>query len=977
MWFFCFIVLVSRVLCVDRSNFRTCSESSFCMRQRTFWPSAPKYSVDAAKFRVDDCVHFQLIDSESQKRLNATISYHPNLTFRLVLDEADPIRPRFRPRIGDALVREPKVIPLRVHRMELEAVLFGQHQDRAVIGFSPFRVSFFLGDALQLTINERDLLNFEYQLEQQFEERLVITEMVADSISENGTVSEPNNSEVTQSDEVYKPPPTERVPVDWSESFKGHRDSRPHGPTSVGADFTFHGFEYVYGIPEHADSLALRNTNQTDPYRLYNLDVFEYELNNPMALYGSIPLMWAHSTNSTVGLFINNPSESWIDVESSREVDSGGGLLSNLFTRAKHANPFVKTRWMFETGVLDVFVILANNPRSGFRAYSELTGSTPLPPLFALAHHQCRWNYRDEEEMKSINNDYNKHNLPMDVLWLDIEYANDKRYLTWNTARFPSPDGIVDDLDVNGRKLVVVVDPHIKADHSWSTCSRAKSEGLFVKRVDNTTDFDGWCWPGSSYWPDFYRPEVVDWWADLFTGGDFLSKDRMFHCWNDMNEPSVFSGAEVTIPKDTVFGGVWENRDLHNLYGLWVHNATWEGLLRRSNRKERPFVLSRAFFAGSQRTAAVWTGDNSASWDHLQARLLSCLTKSSLIRVKVDLLSIQSISTPMLLSMSLTGLTLCGSDVGGFFGHPSGELYTRWYQAGAFHPFLRSHAHIDTPKREPWNYEQKYLDAIREALRLRYSLLPYWYTLFALSEATSLIPMAPLFYHFPTDENTFSIDDAFMVGEGLLVHPVVHEGASSVDVYLPEGTWYLHDDWKVYFGAQVVRLAVDLRTIPLFYRGGYIIPKKARPRRSSAMMLHDPYTIFVALDQSTDWANATGHLYMDDFHSEDRDQSRLYRMDYFRENRSYVFKFALLQGQNDADTPYIERIVLMGAQMTKPNRVYMTTTSEQGHKRDVEFFYSPPEANSSTMDGSRSALLVIRKPEVRAMAGWRLVVEMP
>lgn len=177
----------------------------------------------------------------------------------------------------------------------------------------------------------------------------------------------------------------------------------------------------------------------------------------------------------------------------------------------------------------------------------------------------------------------------------------------------------------------------------------------------------------------------------------------------------------------------------------------------------------------------------------------------------------------MLLSMSITGLTFCGTDVGGFFGHPSGELYTRWYQAAAFHPFLRSHAHIDTPKREPWMYEAKYLEAIRwviillvffiikilpmlkahafllfrEALRIRYSMLPYWYTLFAVSETDASLPMAPLFYHFPEDERTFGIDDAFMVGGALLVHPVVHEGANSVDVYLPQGTWYLHDDWKV------------------------------------------------------------------------------------------------------------------------------------------------------------------------------------
>nr|CDS33785.1 neutral alpha glucosidase AB [Hymenolepis microstoma] len=912
------------------------------MRQRNFWPSSPQYLVDVATISSNEnVIQFQLIKKlESEKRLSFNLTYHDGRTFRLVLDEADPISPRFRPRIGDSLIAEPQPLPLKVQKNNSEIVIIAYTQDKVVIKTDPFKILIYSKDSMEMTINDRDLLNFEHQLEPQFI-NISQTKETTTATAETVALPAENESESIQIPEPTdptEPPPTGPIRVDWSESFNGHRDSRPHGPTSIGLDFTFHGFEHVFGIPEHADSFSLRDTNKTDPYRLFNLDVFEYELNNPMALYGSVPLMWAHKANTTVGLFINNPSEAWIDVESSREADNGG-LLSNFFSKSRPVPPYVKTRWMFETGVFDIFVILADSPHSGLKSYAALTGVTPLPPLFAISHHQSRWNYRDQDEMKAVNDGYVAHYLPVDSLWLDIEYTNNKRYLHWDTVKFPNPDQMVDELTANGRKLVVIFDPHIKVDHNWPTCSQAKEGGFYVKKLgqESVTDFDGWCWPGSSYWPDFYRAEVVDWWANLLTDNKFLSSDRMFYVWNDMNEPSVFSGAEVTIPRDTIFGDVWENRDLHNLYGLWVHNATWEGLLRRSNRTERPFVLTRAFFAGSQRTSAVWTGDNLASWEHLQ------------------------ITTPMLLSLSMTGLTFCGADVGGFFRDPSSELYTRWYQAGAFHPFLRSHAHIDTSNREPWNYDAPYFDAIRDALRLRYSLLPYWYTLFALNERDASPPMAPLFYHFPTDERTFAIDNAFMVGDALLVHPVVHEGAKSVDVYLPNGIWYLQDDWTIFSGNQEINLPVDLRTIPLFYRGGFIIAKKGRPRRSSAMMIYDPYTIVIALDDS-DKPTATGYLYMDDYHSTDLSTARLYRMEY----ASSTFKFTRIEGSNNPETPLIERVVIMSPKMTKPSKVYVSTPD--GMKRDIEFSFT----NS---DGSRSALLVLRKPLVKAEDGWKLHIE--
>lgn len=228
-----------------------------------------------------------------------------------------------------------------------------------------------------------------------------------------------------------------------------------------------------------------------------------------------------------------------------------------------------------------------------------------------------------------------------------------------------------------------------------------------------------------------------------------------------MNEMSVFSGPEVTCPKDTVHHGGWENRHVHNVYGMLQAMSTYDGHLMRSEGKRRPFILSRAFFAGSQRAGAIWTGDNTAEWSHLK------------------------ISVPMLLTLSITGISHSGADVGGFFKNPDAELLVRWYQvnfkalskyflklnellnnckAGAYQPFFRAHAHIDTRRREPWLFDEQTKNLIREAVHARYNLLYYWYTLFYLNEKSGVPPMLPLWANYPKDKNVFAIDDQYMIG---------------------------------------------------------------------------------------------------------------------------------------------------------------------------------------------------------------------
>lgn len=315
-----------------------------------------------------------------------------------------------------------------------------------------------------------------------------------------------------------------------------------------------------------------------------------------------------------------------------------------------------------------------------------------------------------QEDFLEVNANFDKHQIPLDNLWLDIEHTQGKKYFTWDMAAFPDPEEMISSLIE--RKTVVIVDPHLKKDDAYPLYVQLREEAELAVSNPGTGAqiFEGDCWPGQSIWPDFVNPLTRIWWRKQFLLGTHPGQTNSTFIWNDMNEPSVFSGPEITMNKDLRHvGGTVEHRDVHNIYGHYMQRATFEGLLHRKQDQERPFVLTRAAYAGSQRFGAKWTGDNKADWSHL------------------------AVSVPMLLSLSLAGMPFVGADVGGFFGDPDPELLARWYQVGALQPFFRAHAHIDTKRREPWLLPEPYFSTVREAIRLRYRLLPYIYYLFVES----------------------------------------------------------------------------------------------------------------------------------------------------------------------------------------------------------------------------------------------------
>uniref|UniRef100_A0A671XA15 Glucosidase alpha, neutral C n=1 Tax=Sparus aurata TaxID=8175 RepID=A0A671XA15_SPAAU len=631
---------------------------------------------------------FELLQPDSQKSLLLSVSPCKNNTVRILIDELQPIKARYR--VPDVLVGEPQGERMSVERQSKDSVTLswssGRHQVR--VWHFPFRLEILCEDEVM-------------QLEDEHTSSL------------------------------------------WKETFKEYTSCVSPGPSSIGSDLCLHGFSHVYGLPEHADDLQLRDTRDGEPYRLYNLDVFAYDVYSRFGLYGSVPLLVAHKPDRTLGLFWLNASETYVNVH---------------YSPSEHQQTDV--HWLSESGVIDCVVLLGPGPQQLFSQYAQLTGYQALPPLFALGYHQCRWNYNDEADVKAVDAGFDQHDIPYDVIWLDIEHTDGKRYFTWDPEHFPEPAELQHHLQRKKRKLVVISDPHFKFDPGWLLYNEAREGGHFVRDREGQI-YLGSCWPGACSYLDFSNPDTRAWYSGCFSLEEYKGSTPSLFLWNDMNEPSVFGGPEQTMPKDAVHHGGWEHRELHNLYGFYQHMATAEGLIARSGGSERPFVLTRSFFAGSQRYGAVWTGDNVATWEYLE------------------------ISIPMILSLSITGIAFCGADVGGFFRDPEPELLVRWYQAAALQPFFRSHCAIWSKRREPWLFGEEVTAAIRTVIKQRYCLLPFWYTLFHQAHTSGLPPLRPLWVEFPRDESTFSVDNQYMIGGALLACPVIKPGVEEIKVLLP------------------------------------------------------------------------------------------------------------------------------------------------------------------------------------------------
>ena len=404
-------------------------------------------------------------------------------------------------------------------------ILWGEEkQYKVVIIHRSFQVQFWSGQDKQVVLNDRGLLNIEH-----WRPKAARSQGRAPDLKETASLLDESTW--------------------WEEEFRGFRDSKPRGPESVALDISFTGFRHTFGLAEHASSLQLKETrggegNYNEPYRLFNTDVFEYDLDSPMTLYGSIPLMQAHKAGATAGVFWLNAAETWIDIVKKKNENSA----------QKSDVVDTQTHWMSESGRLDLFVMLTDSPKSLSEAYGELTGFTTLPAISAIGYHQCRWNYISDEDVKDVDRKFDKFSIPYDAIWLDIEYTDDKQYFTWDPFMFPEPYAMQKQLHENGRKLVIIINPHIKIKEGFHIVQELREKDLAIKDKDEKI-YTASCWPGSSHWIDAFNPDAQLWWKSLFTYDKFYGTTR--HTWleNDISEPSVFYGPELTSPRDNLHYG--------------------------------------------------------------------------------------------------------------------------------------------------------------------------------------------------------------------------------------------------------------------------------------------------------------------------------------------------------------------------------------------------------------------------------------
>jgi len=564
-------------------------------------------------------------------------------------------------------------------------------------------------------------------------------------------------------------------------------DDTERGISFVGPAFRvakqLHDNEHVYGLGEKNGRLDKRGWKLGGyNYVMWNSDTYSYDSSTD-PLYVSIPFYLVTRHGQAHGIFLDDTYRSFFDIGRERQ---------DLLTFGAAG------------GDLDYYFINGPDPKKVIERYTTLTGRMPLPPLWSLGYNQCRYSYYPESRVRLLADTFREKKIPADVIWLDIHYQDNYKPFTWNYERFPDPKKMISDLGKKGFHIVTIVDAHPKVEKGYAPYDEGIAGNYFVKNPDGSV-YEAPVWPsqaeenpGPSVFPDFSNPAARKWWGSLYKS--FLDIG-VAGIWNDMDEPAVFDVPSGTMPLDVVFendGQPTTHREIHNVYGQLMSRATFEGLSRlRPN--ERPFVLTRASFAGGQRYAALWPGDNASDWSSLR----------------------QSVST--LLGLGLSGFPFVGCDIGGFVGAPSGELYTRWLQAGVFFPFMRSHTTLDSPDKEPWSFGYRYETINKRSIELRYELLPYIYNAMEQASETGLPALRPLFLDFPDDENITGTDDEFLFGDDLLVAPILHEGVVEREVYLPKGDWFDYWTGRQFTGGQAIHLPVTIDSIPMFVRGGGFI----------------------------------------------------------------------------------------------------------------------------------------------------------
>ncbi|HEX3087198.1 MAG TPA: TIM-barrel domain-containing protein, partial [Ilumatobacteraceae bacterium] len=454
----------------------------------------------------------------------------------------------------------------------------------------------------------------------------------------------------------------------------------------------------------------------------------------------------------------------------------GGSFVDNSYRGHYDFTPREEYRIHFAGGQYTEYIFAGPDMPRILTDYTRLTGRMAIPPMWSLGYHQCRWAKYDQDAVEQLGKRFRDRDVPCDTLWLDIEYMDGYRVFTWNTGAFPDVPGMLERLREQGFGVITIIDPGVKYDPGYWVFDQALQRDVLCK-TEGGDVYIGQVWPGNTAFPDFVTDEGRAWWGELNAAH---VESGLVGIWNDMNEPAT--GA---IPPDAMRfgGGQFSHERFHNQYALLMAMGTTAGLLEAMPDK-RTFVLSRAGFAGIQRFAANWMGDNLANWDHL------------------------SLSMPMATGLGISGQAFVGADIGGFEGDTNSELFLRWMQYGTLTPFCRNHSSIGWIDQYAWSFGDAVEDLVRDAIQLRYRLLPYIYTSFTTASETGAPVQRPLIFDHQRDHSARNLDDQYMFGPDLLVAPVLQPGITARQVYLPSGTWYDWHTGEVANGSRYVRAEV-------------------------------------------------------------------------------------------------------------------------------------------------------------------------
>ncbi|WP_342114212.1 glycoside hydrolase family 31 protein [Pseudoduganella sp. OTU4001] len=547
------------------------------------------------------------------------------------------------------------------------------------------------------------------------------------------------------------------------------------------------GADHIFGLGDKTGTFDRKG----GAYTMWNSDTYKFtQATDP--LYKTIPFFMAVGDRGRAyGVFLDNTWRSTFDFgKTERDV-----LAISC-----------------EGGPIDYYVMSGPAPKDVLQQYAHLTGKPPLMPQWSLGFQQSKWSYKTDAEVRAIAQRLRSERLPADVVYMDIDYQDRARPFTVNRNTFPDVRKLASDLRGQGLRLVLITDPHIAnaPGQDYAAYDSGAAQDMFLK-LPNGQHYSGDVWPGAAVFPDFSRAPVRRWWGDLYTG--FLA-DGVAGFWNDMNEPSIFNVASKTMPLDVVHridsddftARRTTHAEMHNVYGQLNSRATYEGLTRLQP-DVRPFVLTRATYAGGQRYAATWTGDNASSWQHLKMGI------------------------HQLLNLGMSGFSMAGNDVGGYAGEPpSPELLTRWIQVGAFTPLFRAHSETNRPDQEPWIGDAAHVDIRRRAISERYRLMPYLYAAAEENSRTGIPMMRPVFLNFPqvlaNGDRLGGSEDQFMLGGDLLVAPSpTMESPGAYKVELPGKGWYNYWTGQRLAGKDEM-VTPDSATLPVYVRPGAIIPKQ-------------------------------------------------------------------------------------------------------------------------------------------------------